>query len=280
MSWLRTDADTIGAQEEVNVAFQPVDGEAPVVQRDDQPGVRAVTRSLDLLVELSKWERPARLSELARGVDLHPTTALRLLESLRSRGFVSQTVDRSYVLGSRTFEIGSAFLRNVSIWSQANQLAEQLAESTGETSSVGVLDEGQILYIAIARGQQDMGIASAPGTRHPLYCTSLGKAIMAELPTAEVNELLSQDPPRRLTPNTILDLGSMQRELNEVRSAGYAVDNEERTPGVICIGAVIRDHRGAQVGALSVSGPAVRMRESGIPELGQLVVKSARAFSA
>jgi IclR family acetate operon transcriptional repressor len=244
-----------------------------------QGGVRAVTRALDLLIELSSWERPVGLTELARRVDLHPTTALRLLESLRSRRFVHQTADRSYVLGSQTFEVGSAFLRNVSVWSQANQLADQLATSTGETASVGVLDGGQILYIAISRGQQDVGIASAPGTRHPAYCTSLGKAIMAELPAESVARILRDDPPVRLTPKTLVDMDSMWRELALVRKRGYAVDNEERTPGVLCVGAAIRDHAGKPVGALSISGPATRMRDKGIAELGRSVVVSAQAFS-
>lgn len=244
-----------------------------------QHGVRAVTRALDLLIELSTWERPVGLTELARRVDLHPTTALRLLESLRSRGFVRQTADRSYVLGSQTFEIGSAFLRNVSIWSQASQLADKLAEATGETASVGVLDGGQILYIAIAKGQQDMGIASAPGTRHPAYCTSLGKAIMAELPGDEVAEILRNDPPVRLTPKTLVDMDAIKRELANIHKRGFAVDNEERTPGVVCIGAAIRDHAGAPVGALSISGPAARMRANGTAELGQAVASSAAAFS-
>lgn len=245
-----------------------------------QHGVRAVTRALDLLIELSTWERPVGLTELARRVDLHPTTALRLLESLRSRGFVRQTADRSYVLGSQTFEVGSAFLRNVSIWSQANQLADKLAEATGETASVGVLDGGQILYIAIAKGQQDMGIASAAGTRHPAYCTSLGKAIMAELPAEEVAEILRNDPPRRLTPKTLVEMDAIRRELATIHKRGFAVDNEERTPGVVCIGAAIRDHTGSPVGALSISGPAARMRANGTSELGHVVAAAAGAFSA
>ncbi|HEY0247267.1 MAG TPA: IclR family transcriptional regulator [Gryllotalpicola sp.] len=261
------------------MVLRPAD-DAPSGRSDDSQGVRSVLRALDLLIELTKWDRPARLSEVAKGVGLHPTTALRLLESLRSRGFVAQTPDHSYTLGSRTFDVGTAFMRNVSIWSQANSLADRLAEMTRETASVGVLDEGQILYIAIARGQKDMGIASAPGTRHPLYCTSLGKAIMAELSTAEVNRLLDADPPQRLTPNTIVDAAEMRRELGEVRAIGYAVDNEERTPGVVCIGAVIRDHRGEPVGALSISGSASRMRETGVDALGRLVVQAANVYTA
>jgi IclR family acetate operon transcriptional repressor len=248
-------------------------GEAP-----DAGGVRAVTRALDLLIELSAWDRPAGLTELARRVDLHPTTALRLLESLRSRGFVRQTANRAYVLGAQNFELGSAYLRNVSVWSQANQLADELAATTGETASVGVLDSGQVLYIAIARGQQDMGIASAPGTRHPAYCTSLGKAILADMPGELALQVFRNDPPVRLTPNTLTNIAALQRDLATIRRRGYSVDNEERTPGVVCVGAAIRDHKGDPVGALSISGPAERMRQKGVEKLGLTVSKTAAIF--
>lgn len=246
------------------------------VRRD--PGVRAVTRALDLLIELGTWDRPATLTELARRVDLHPTTALRLLDSLRARGFVRQLTNRAYVLGARNFEIGSAYLRNVTVWSQANQLADELAAATEETASVGVLDSGQILYIAIARGQQDMGIASAPGTRHPVYCTALGKAILADLPGEQVLEILRKDPPVRLTPSTLASVPALQRDLAVTRRRGFSIDKEERTPGVVCVGAAIRDHKGDPVGALSISGPAQRMRKHGIDRLGEIVSKTASTY--
>jgi IclR family acetate operon transcriptional repressor len=188
-------------------------------------------------------------------------------------------VDRTYVLGSRTFEVGTAFLRNVSIWSQANQLAEQLAAVTDETASVGVLDEGQILYIAIARGQGDVGIASAPGTRHPLYCTSLGKAILAALPLDFADHLLEGAPLVRMSSKTIVDLDAFHAELVSIRKRGYAVDDEERTPGVVCVGAAVYDHLRQPVGAISISGPAFRMREHGIGRLGRAAIATANSFS-
>lgn len=237
-----------------------------------------MTRALDLLIELSRFDRPATLTELARRVDLHPTTALRLLDSLRSRGFVQQSANRGYVLGAQNFELGSAYLRTVSVWSQANHLADSLAAAAGETASVGVLDAGQILYIAIARGQQDMGIASAPGTRHPAYCTALGKAILADLPGDQVLEILRQDPPVRLTPSTLASIPALQRDLALTRRRGFAIDDEERTPGVLCIGAAIRDHKGDPLGAVSISGPAARMREHGIEKLGGIVSETASTY--
>jgi IclR family acetate operon transcriptional repressor len=251
----------------------------PDASQQDQYQVRSVARALDLLLELSQCEHPVGLTELARRTDLHPTTALRLLETLRSRGFAQRSEDRSYAVGSKAFELGSAYLRNVSIWSKANQVAEQLAAITKETASVGVLDGGQVLYISIARGRKDVGMASAPGVRHPVYCTSLGKAILADLPVDEADRLLRLHPLERLSEKTVVDVDLIHRELVAIRRRGYSVDDEERTPGVVCVGAAVHDHRGKPIGAVSISGPAARMREKQLSRLGRPVLAAAHHFS-
>lgn len=249
------------------------------IETGDRYVVRAVARALDLLVELSACEQPVGLSELARRAQLHPTTALRLLESLRSRGFSEQTSNGSYVLGGRTLEIGNAFLRGLSIWSQATKLTDRLATVTRETASVGVLDRGQILYIAIARGQFDVGIASVPGTRHPAYCTALGKAILSQLPLDVSAAIIRRQPLERLSERTIVDAEQLRRDLVISRTRSYAIDDEERVAGVICIGAPVLDHLRTPVGAISISGPADRMKEKGLTKLGAVVVQTTRLFS-
>lgn len=241
--------------------------------------VRAVTRSLDLLVELAGEPTGVGLSALARRCDLSVTTTFRLLESLRSRGFVRQHGHGNYSLGSRALIVGNAFLHTVSIWSHASDLAEQLASTSGETASVGVLDEDQVLYIAIAHGQRDIGVESAAGTRHPVHCTALGKAMLAQLPWPEVVAILNRRPPFRLTERTLVEIKALRADLARCRKRGYAVDAEERTPGVVCVGAPIRDHRDETVGAVSVSGAAFRMRERGIGDVGTAVMGFAKAAS-
>lgn len=235
--------------------------------------VRAVTRALDLLTTLADEPSDAGLSALARRCGLSVTTTFRLLESLRSRGFVRHHGQGSYSLGSRSFVVGSAFLRTVSVWNRASELAEQLSSISGETASVGVLDESQVLYIAIAHGQQTIGVESSPGTRHPVHCTALGKAILAELPWADSLAILRQRSPFRVTNRTLVTMDALRADLAKSRRRGYAVDEEERTPGVICVGAPIRDHRDDVVAAISVSGPAFRIREQGICEVGATVVR-------
>jgi DNA-binding IclR family transcriptional regulator len=251
-----------------------------VTSQDDRYTVRSVVRALDVLIVLSTQNGSVGLADLAKETGLNPSTAFRLLESMRVRGFVRQADGGSgYRLGSRVVDLGSAFLRSVSISDYARDLADQLAEDAGETASVGVLDQGQVLYIAIARGQRELGIQSQSGTRHPVYCTALGKVFLADLPWAEAAAILDAEPMVGLTPSTIIEKAAMQEELETIRSRGYAVDDEERNPHVVCIAAPITDHTGRTVAAMSISGPAFRIREQGIANVARRVTERAAEAS-
>jgi IclR family acetate operon transcriptional repressor len=136
-----------------------------------------------------------------------------------------------------------------------------------------VLDEGQVLYIAIAHAQRELGIQSQAGARHPVHCTALGKALLAELDWHDARAVLRQHGMPRRTDRTVTTLTAMQRELQRIREQGYAVDNEERVPDVVCVAAAMRDAGGTAVGAVSISGPAFRVRD-------QLQVLSASVLAA
>ena len=233
---------------------------------DDRYQVRAVGRALDLLVLLGGLPTALDLTTLARRAELPASTAFRLLETLRSRGMVRVGRD-GYRLGATLFELGGAFLRTVSVWNDAPELAERLATELDETASVGILDDGQVLYLAIAHGQSDTGMASVPGTRHPAHATALGKVLLAALPWPAAAAILERRPPVRLTETTCADPASLRAELERVAAQGYAMDAEERQPGVTCYGAPIRDRAGAVVAAISVSGPTFRMRQHGAERL-------------
>jgi DNA-binding IclR family transcriptional regulator len=217
------------------------------------------------------------LAAVARHVGMHPTTTLRMLESLRLRGMVRLVDDGRYEVGSATLELGKSFVSRISISRFAYPTVEALAASVDETASIGVLDEGQVLYIAIAHGQQEFGIQSLPYARHPSYCTALGKSLLADLAPERVDELLGVSPLEALTPNTITNLKRLRAELRNVAACGYAIDDEERMPGVLCIAAPVRDHSGKAVAAISVSGPAFRMRRAGLSQLAMAVMESAAA---
>lgn len=241
--------------------------------------VRSVVRCLDVLIALAELGRAGSNAELSAATGLHPTTTLRMLESLASRDLVRQLPDTTYDLGPRSLDIGNAFLRRISISKHANAIAEELADAVQETASVGVLDEGRVLYIAIAHGQAELGIQSAPYGRHPLYCTALGKMLVSELPWEQAEALIRRLPVERLTARTITDLDALATELVATRKRGWAIDDQERTAGVVCIAAPIRDFSGRIVAAVSISGPEFRIAERGVPAFAAIVQGAARRAS-
>jgi DNA-binding IclR family transcriptional regulator len=239
--------------------------------------VRSVVRALDVLIAVSE-HGPADLSTIARAVQLHPTTTLRMLESLRSRDLVRHRRGR-YEIGARAFEVGSAFLNGISLSAEAQLLVEELATRVNETANFGILDQGEVLYLAIARSQWELGIQWLPGGRHPAHCTALGKAILAHMQWGDVAEILRDHPPVRMTPATLIEPDDIRRELNLVARRGYAVDSEERLSGVVCVGAPIRDSKGSVVAAVSISGPAMRLSLNRLPVVAEHVMDIAERGS-
>ena len=218
------------------------------------------------------------LTSLAGQVGLPVSTAFRLLETLRSGDMVRVSRD-GYTVGAKSFQLSGAFLRTVSVWSHATELAERLAATVGETASVGILEDHEYLYIAIAQGQHELGIQSVAGTRHPAYATALGKVLLARLPWSEVEQNFRTHPPERLTQRSITDAVAFRTELERVAREGYAVDDEERQPGVTCVAAPIRVDRGEVVAAISISGPTDRIKENGIRDMAQVVTAQASEAS-
>ena len=225
----------------------------------DRYVIRAVARALDVLVAVATAPTDLDLSSLSRRVDLHPATVFRMVQTLKVRRFLAENGDGTYRIDVRAFEVGSSFLRGKSLWRSASDIAEHLADLTGETANIGIRDSDDVLYIAIARGQQEIGVLSVAGGRHPLYCAALGKVILAHMPWAEARKILANSRPRAHTKNTITTMSRWHDELVRVRRQGYALDDEERIVGVKCVAAPIRDHTGEVIAAISASAPAFRL---------------------
>jgi IclR family acetate operon transcriptional repressor len=223
--------------------------------------------------------RASSNAELPALVGVHPTTTLRMLESLASRQLLRQLPDGTYDLETRTLDIGNAFLRRISISRYATEIAQMLSDEVEETASLGALDEAWVLYIAIAHGQADLGIQSVSFGRHPLYCAALSKALIADLPWTDAELLIRRLPMDKLTTKTITSLAALRKDVELTRERGWAIDDQERTPGVTCIAAPIWDYSGRVVAAVSISGPNFRIAGRGIEKLAAVVRTAARTAS-
>ena len=151
---------------------------------------------------------------------------------------------------------------------------------TSETVHLCILDDSEVVYLDKVEPARSVRMASSVGRRNPAYCTAVGKAMMAYLPDAQVEAIVRKQGLRAMTANTITSFVELKKELNAIRSRGYAIDNEEIEEGVRCVGCVVRNFSGEPLAAISISAPAFRLTTDKVKDLSQPVVTAASALSA
>ncbi len=246
--------------------------------RQSDVHVRALLRGLAVLEVLAQGQ-DLNLSEVARRARLPVSTTHRLLETLRRRGFVQPVEDGRYRVGLRAFEVGMGFLRAQRLPDVARPVMVELVDRVEETANLAVRDGAEAVYVLQVESDRMLRLFGQPGSRHPLYCTGVGKVLLAWEPEEEVRKLLGRGPLPRFTPRTLTDPDAVVRELRVVRARGYAVDREERESGVRCVAAPVRDAAGRVAAALSVSAPASRLPNRRIPQVAATVVSAADEIS-
>lgn len=241
---------------------------------------QVVDRVVDIL-EAFLWLGPQLgVSELSRALGLKKATTHRLLGSLRRRDFVAQDpITRRYRLGIKLWELGSQATSQVAWVDRAKPFLQQLTDQTGETTHLAVLDDGEVLYIDKVESTRSLRMPSQVGRRLPAHCTGVGKALLAHLPAVDVANILARRGMPTFTKRTITDPDALQADLTEVRRRGYSFDDEEIEDALRCIGAPVRDHSGRVVAAVSIAGPASRLPDAQVPQLGEVVLAGARSIS-
>lgn len=238
--------------------------------------VQSLSRALKLLNALSWQAGGLTLSEVAREVGLPTSTAHRLLTTLQNERFVRFDSERAvWLIGVQAFRVGAAFIRARDIASAARPYMRRLMERSGETVNLGIVDRGEVIYLAQVECHKMMRAITGPGGRAPLHCSGIGKAILSAMPWADAERILASTELRRETPHTLSDLASLKSDLAAAAARGYAIDNEENAIGLRCVASVIYDENAEPLAAISVSGPGVRISESRIANLGQAVAAAA-----
>lgn len=185
-----------------------------------------------------------------------------------------------YRLGLRLFEYGSRAIATIDLRERSRPHLSRVLQETDETVHCCILDEGEMLYVEKMEPQRSVRMASSVGRRAPAHCTAVGKAILAELPAAEVDQIIRRRGLPSRTSHTVTTAAQLQAALSAVRTHGYAVDDEENEDGVRCVGAAVHDHSGRPVAAISVSAPAFRLRKERVGGIAKVVVGAAGALSA
>jgi IclR family acetate operon transcriptional repressor len=250
------------------------------VERNTESGgslqsVNRAFRALELIAESGSLG----VTELGRRLGVHKATASRLVAALADRGMVERDpTSEKYRLGFGLIRLAGAAMASMDLVRVARPVLEELAERTRETVNLGVLSGNVVVYIDQVTGTRSIVAVSWVGRRTPLHATSNGKVLLAGLEPEELDRVL-QGPLERCTASTIADPKKLRLQLEEIRVRGYASTVEELEEGLNAVAAPIRRADGRVVAALSVSGPAFRMRPVELPRLGHVTAESASAVS-
>lgn len=241
--------------------------------------VQTLSRALSVLFAFSPAAPEWTLEGLSSALGINKTSLLRIVRTLEDEKLVLRHDDR-YRLGPRVMDFSYAFLSTLSVSDLAGRHLYALAHECGETVSLAILDNMEVVYIAIEHSQSEVGIQGHVGARHPAYATSLGKVLLAALEPDDLDARLGATPLVRLTHRTLVDPGELVSVLTQVRKQGYAIDDEERGIGIRCVAAPVRNHRGSVIAALSVSGPIFHMTDAKMVQVRQRVLAAAETISA
>lgn len=239
---------------------------------------QSLERGLTALAELAAG--PHTLDQLAEALGVHKSTALRLLRTLEANGFVRREGAYHYRLGSALFDLANRALEDLDVRGTARPHLVELGAATGHTIHLATLEDDQVVYIDKVDSQHPVRMYSRVGKRAPLYCTAVGKVLVAGWPQEQREQLAHRLSYPKLTENTITSPESFLAELDRVHGQGYAVDRSEHEDFIHCIGAPIRDSRGEVVAALSLSAPKVLLDFDGLIALVDDLLRATRAASA
>jgi IclR family pca regulon transcriptional regulator len=218
--------------------------------------VQSLERGLLVIRALSSPE-PQALSEVARATGLSRAAARRFLLTLKRLGYVRQASGR-FALTPRVLELGYAYLSSLTLPEVAQPHLERLVDRVQESSSVSVLDDDDVVYVARVPTRRIMSVTISVGTRFPAYVTSMGRVLLAGLPDEEVDATLARADLRKLTARTLTSAQELRDEIERVRRQGYAIVSEELEAGLRSIAAPIRDASGAVTAAVNLSVQASR----------------------
>ncbi|MCS2608004.1 IclR family transcriptional regulator [Halomonas dongshanensis] len=233
---------------------------------------QSLVRGLTLLEYLALSPTGLSLSELAERAALAPSTTHRLLQALQSQGFVTQESEQGlWRIDVKTFRIGNSFLEARDFIATSRPFLRRLTAETGETANLGIRDGATAVFLAQHESQQMMRMITRLGSRAPLHASGVGKALLAWMPEDERTRLLEGRTLEQVTVNTLADPRALLSDLAHIRAQGFACDREEHAIGLHCVAACVHSEHGMPLAAISVSGPAARIPEARLLELGARV---------
>lgn len=245
--------------------------------------VQSVERAFQILEFLRDQRQEMGVHQIAEQVNLNVTTVHRLLQTLICVRAVRQNPrTRQYNLAPTMLLYGKAVVDQFDFVRSAHPFLGELSKTVGETAFMGILDDFELVYIDhVDSLDHTLRITPQIGRRQHAHCTSLGKVLLANLPLSSLNVFLSRPSFPKMTEYTFTSPETLRAELDIIRRQGYAFDQEEAENGICCVAAPVIGLEGDVIAAISISGPASRIRGKGMETfLRDNVVKAARNINA
>ena len=242
--------------------------------------VQSVARALEILECFDESTEILGISEIAERMNLSKSTVFGLVNTLLNKGYLEQdVVDKRYKLGIRLFELGHLYSLRLNIITEAMPYCEKLSKKYNATVHIGTRYANEIIYIAKVDRPDSFVIFSQVGKRAPLYCTGVGKGILAFLDEHEIKDYANQTKYIKYTDHTISNANDLIKELDKIRKIGYSTDNEEIVPGLRCVSAPIFDRNKKPIAAISVSMIGNAMKEDRIENISKDIINVANQIS-
>jgi len=255
-------------------------GAEPGSGADGPYQLQSLVRAVAVLELLGEFEVPLALVEISQRLQIHKSTVHRSLMVLERIALIERTSDNRFRLGMKLYELGNRAVQQMDLRTRIHPNLQRLSTELGETVHLGVLQKTTVVYLDKTEPGRHICMSSKTGSTNPVYCTSLGKAMLAYLPKDQLEGIVDQIHFVRYTPKTICSREELLRALDRVRHRGFAVDDEEIEMGVRCVGAPIFDENNTPVAALSMSGPTARVRAQNAPIIAEKLIRCCAEVSA
>jgi DNA-binding IclR family transcriptional regulator len=252
----------------------------PEANTDGPYQLHSLDRAVSVLEVLGESDTPLSLAEICERMSLPKTTAHRSLMVLERSALIERTSENRFYLGLKLYELGNRAVEQVDLRSRVYPHCRRLSLQVGETVHLGVLQKTSVVYLDKAEPNRRVCMSSKTGSTNPVYCTSLGKAMLAFQSPERIEQIVAKIKFVRHTRKTLLTADSLLKALERVRRRGYAVDDEEIELGVRCIGAPVFDENRQPVAAVSISGPTSRITVQSVPAIAEQLLLCCREISA
>tara|TARA_R110000782_G_scaffold37223_7_gene87657 strand:+ start:8630 stop:9442 length:813 start_codon:yes stop_codon:yes gene_type:complete len=247
--------------------------EASTTQSVRTGQVQSLTRALSILNAIADNPPGLSLTSISKLLKLAPSTTHRLLTTLQEEHYVQYDRDGSlWQIAMRAFVTGNGFLTSRDLATVARPYMRRLMELSGETVNLAIADENRVIYLAQVESREMMRVFSKPGNHVPMHCSGVGKAILMAMRPEDIQRIIANKTLKKLTDKTITDTQMLLSELEESCKRGFAMDDEEHAIGLRCAAALIYDEHAEPLAGLSISGPAARISQERLKELGRITV--------